>query len=71
VTEEARKYQGSGLPDSIFKYEKSTFGFSLERLGVENFGIIYGIWNIKSPFDMFYGNLVYSCSFGNCFPILV
>jgi hypothetical protein len=31
-----------GLPDCIFLYQKSQFGCTLERLGIENVCILYG-----------------------------
>jgi hypothetical protein len=32
----------AGLPDGIFAYRKSQFGYILEGLGVDNVGILYG-----------------------------
>jgi hypothetical protein len=32
----------AGLPDGIFSYQKYQFGYILEDLGVEIFGIYYG-----------------------------
>jgi hypothetical protein len=40
---------GTGLPDGLFLYPKSQFGYILEGLGIKNV-IIFGI---------FYGHLVY------------
>jgi hypothetical protein len=41
-----------------FRTKKSQFGYILEGLGVENFGIFMTIWNILRPFGKFYGSLV-------------
>jgi hypothetical protein len=32
----------AGLPDGIFSYQKSQFGYISERLGMENVDIFYG-----------------------------
>jgi hypothetical protein len=53
------------VPDGLFSYQKSQFGYILEGLGMENVGIFYGplvhftaiwyvfvIWYISSCFGM-------------------
>jgi hypothetical protein len=60
-----------GLPDGIFAYQKSQFGYILEGFGTDNVGIfmvmwyIYAIWKILRPFGKFCGHLVW------CFLFLV
>jgi hypothetical protein len=56
--------QASGLPDGIFSYQKSQFGYILENLGMENVGIFIPICNILPPFGIVLVNLVYFWSFG-------
>jgi hypothetical protein len=53
----------NGLPDGIFSYQKSQFGYILEGHAMEDVGIFYGhlvhltaIWNILWTFN---GYLVY------------
>jgi hypothetical protein len=49
-----------GLQDGILSYQKSQFGYILEGLGMENFGIFYcrwinfmGIWYLFGSFGIF------------------
>jgi hypothetical protein len=56
-----------GLPDGIFSYQKSEFGYILNGLGMENsgigilrpFGVFYGHMVVLWPFGIFYGHLVF------------
>jgi hypothetical protein len=61
----------AGLPDGLFSYQKSKFGYILEVLGMENVGIFYGhleyfmtIWYVSWPFCIFCGHLVFFPCFG-------
>jgi hypothetical protein len=44
-----------GMPDGIFSNQNSQFGYILEGLGMQNVGILFGlfmpIWPFSSPFD--------------------
>jgi hypothetical protein len=62
---------GTGLPDGLFLYPKSQFGYILEGLGIKNVIIYYNnleyftvIWYILWQYGVVCGNLVY-------FPALV
>jgi hypothetical protein len=58
----------TGLPDSIFAYQQSLVGYTLEGLRMKNFGIFIIIWYMLRSFgkfeDHFCGRLVFSSSFG-------
>jgi hypothetical protein len=61
---------GPGLPDGIFSNQKSQFGYKLEGLAMEDFGIFYGhfvyfkaIGYILWLFSIFYGYLLYFSPF--------
>jgi hypothetical protein len=63
--------QKPGLPDGIYSYKKSQFGYNLEGLGIENLGIFYGTWEylrhfvgILRPFGILCGHLVIFYRFG-------
>jgi hypothetical protein len=47
----------AGLPDGLFCYQKSQFGYILEGLGMENV-IFENIWTILTQFVVIYGRLV-------------
>jgi hypothetical protein len=53
------------LPDGIFSYQKSQFGYILERLGKEIFVYFIAIWNILPHFGIFYGHLEYFTTLWN------
>jgi hypothetical protein len=55
----------TGLPDGMFAYQKSHFGYILELLGMENVSILHGsldyfsaIWYNLWPFGIFCYHLV-------------
>jgi hypothetical protein len=39
-----------GLPDGLFSYQKSQFGYIFEDHGLENFGVFYGHLAFLLPF---------------------
>jgi hypothetical protein len=43
-----------GVPDGIFSYPKSLFGYILQGLGIENLGIFMSVWNILWPFGILF-----------------
>jgi hypothetical protein len=45
------------LPDGIFAYPKSKFGFILEGLGMKNYGSLEYVW----PLGIVYNRLVCTC----------
>jgi hypothetical protein len=61
----------TGLPDGLFSYQKTQFGYILEGLGMETVGIFYehleyfsAIWYIFLQFGIACGRLVYFSRFG-------
>jgi hypothetical protein len=65
----------AGMPDGLFSYQKSQFGYIFEGLRIENAGIIcdhleyfWIIWYILWPFGIVCGHLVYISRFGMFVP---
>jgi hypothetical protein len=49
----------TGLPDGMFSYQKSKFGYILESLGMKKVGMYsMAIWNILRPFGILYSHLI-------------
>jgi hypothetical protein len=59
---------GAGLPDCLFSYKKSKFGYILKVLGMENVGICMTIWNIYGHLAYFMAIWYNLCSVGIFFP---
>jgi hypothetical protein len=65
---------GAGLPDGIFSYQKSEFGYILNGPGMDFAGIFYGQWvyfapigYVSWPFGIFLGRLVHIFTVLVCF----
>jgi hypothetical protein len=56
------------LPDGIFSYQKSQFGYILEGPGIEIVGIVSVHFEYLRPFGIFYDHLVILCPFGIFYP---